>query len=137
MTEAQKTYYNRLKKLGKSRAFMTEKERRREQLVAEGAAKDRAAEQAFVDTMALPEFSLPPAEETHGQRRVREEQEKQPAPKRLSESLAAWERFHVTAGKSDSLEEWLRWAIEAATLAHEPGSLTPMWQKVKRPPPDM
>lgn len=62
------------------------------------------------------------------------------APKadtRLAESKAAWEKFHKTAGRSDDRIVWLKWAITAASLAHEPGYSEPLWQNVVEPPPDV
>jgi hypothetical protein len=141
MTDDQKAIYKRLQKLGKARAFNEEKDRRRLELIESGVVKEKANDRAFEETILLAEFALPPeaspAEDLAAERRARAEDQREKQAARLEESRAAWEKFHVQAGKSDSIEEWLRWAIEAATLAHEPGCDVPMWQKVTRPPPDM
>jgi hypothetical protein len=156
MTDDQKATYKRIKSrlgLQAARAFMTEKERRRTELMRQKVPD--AQSRAFAETLAMPEFAVPadlpetaavvavatPAPASFvksGEQRILEEQARRTAlDQRLAESTAAWERFHLTPHSSDSLEKWLTWAIKAATQAHEPGIKEPLWQKVTDPPPDV
>lgn len=136
MTDEQKAIYKRLKKAGKGRAFMTEKERRRIEFMKAGVPD--AQDRAFAETIALPEFALAPeAPVTDGEARVAGELSRQSALRELqaAEEAAKQALVKATGQKTSTQKAAIEWAQQWMNHARAGDDRVVRWSRVEDTPP--